>query len=234
MTVPKGAEVLLETRLPYLDARQRRDVLRTTAFPAGNPVPDGPEQWGRLNLFAAADGYGAFDAEVRVEQVAARGGFHTNDSWRNDIGGAGGLVKAGSGTLTLTGANTYRGGTRLEAGMLVAAGPCALGTGDVELTGGVLRVSDRGLRVGGYRQSGGTLSLSPGPMLVVNGIARLETGSTLEIHLDASRHAREIHVLSARRLYGRFAAIKVDLPGFRVVPRYTPNSLSLRILREFS
>ena len=31
MTVPEGAEVLLETRLPYLSAAQRREVLRTTA-----------------------------------------------------------------------------------------------------------------------------------------------------------------------------------------------------------
>ena len=64
MTVPKGAEVLLETRLPYLDAAQRREVLRTTALPAGYVLLDGFEQWGRLNLFAAADGYGAFDSDV--------------------------------------------------------------------------------------------------------------------------------------------------------------------------
>ncbi len=236
MQVPKGAEVLLETRLPYLSASQRREVLRTTAFPAGNPLLDGPELWGRLNLFAAADGYGAFDADVRVDLDAARGGFHANDSWRNDIGGAGGLVKTGSGMLTLTGANSYRGRTRVEAGMLLAAGPCALGTGDVELAGGVLRVSDRGLRVGGYRQFGGTLSVRSGfsPSLAVSGVVTLEAGSVLEVHLEPGCSATEIPVVSARRLRGRFAATKVDRPGFRVVPRYTPTGLSLRILREFS
>ncbi|GAB4001079.1 hypothetical protein GCM10029992_35350 [Glycomyces albus] len=46
MAVPKGAEALLETRLPYLDAGQRREVLRTTALPSGYPILDGPEQWG--------------------------------------------------------------------------------------------------------------------------------------------------------------------------------------------
>jgi autotransporter-associated beta strand protein len=234
MTVPKGAEVLLETRLPYLTAAQRREVLRTTAFPAGNPLFDGPEQWGRLNLFAAADGYGAFDADVRVELDAARGGFHANDSWRNDIGGDGGLVKAGSGTLALHGDNGYRGGTRVTAGTLDAASPCALGTGPVEVTGGVLRVS--GVRVGGYRQAGGTLSVRPGagPALAVSGTVALDPGSTLEIRLDDPCPGREIPVLSARRVQGRFAAVKVDRPGFRVVPRYTPTGLSLRILREFS
>ncbi|MFD8500092.1 phosphatase PAP2 family protein [Amycolatopsis sp. NPDC059657] len=233
MTVPKGAEVLLETRLPYLDAGQRREVLRTTAFPAGNPLLDGPEQWGRLNLFAAADGYGAFDTGVRVEMDAARGGFHANDSWRNEIRGGGRLVKAGSGTLTLTGVNGYRGGTRVEGGVLVAAAPSALGSGAVELAGGVLRVS--GLCAGDYRQTGGTLSVVPvaGPALKVDGVATLGRGAVLEIHLDASFAAREIPVLSAWWLRGRFAEIKIGRPGFRAVPRYTLTGVSLRILREF-
>ncbi len=236
MRVPKGAEVLLETRLPYLEAAQRREVLRTTAFPAGHALLDGPELWGRLNLFAAADGYSAFESGVRVTMDAARGGFCANDSWRNDIRGDGGLVKAGTGTLALTGANSYRGGTRLEAGTLVAAAPCALGTGDVVVAGGVLQLPGHGLRVGGYRQAGGTLSVRPAPVpsLAVSGTATIESGSTLEIHWDGSCPAREIAVLSARRLKGRFAAIKVDRPGFRVIPRYTPNGLSLRIQREFS
>lgn len=46
LTVPKGAEALLETRLPYLDAAQRREVLRTTALPSGYVLLDGFEQWG--------------------------------------------------------------------------------------------------------------------------------------------------------------------------------------------
>ncbi len=232
MRVPKGAEVLLETRLPYLDAAQRREVLRTTAFPAGNPLLDGPELWGRLNLFAAADGFGAFDTGVRVVMDATRGGFSAADSWRNDIGGDGGLVKAGTGTLTLTGANSYRGGTRVEAGTLVAAAPDALGCGDVALAGGELRVS--GLRVTGYHQTGGTLSVAAGSPLLVRGEATIERGSVLEVRVPGSGPAHEVEVLCARRLRGRFAAIQVDRPGHRVVPRYTPTGLSVRIQREFS
>ncbi|WP_181809431.1 phosphatase PAP2 family protein, partial [Streptomyces shenzhenensis] len=95
LTVPKGAEVLLETRQPYLTADQRREVLRTTGLPSGYVLLDGPEQWGRLNLFAAADGYGAFDADVTVTLDAAAGGFAAADSWRNDIDGHGGLTKQG-------------------------------------------------------------------------------------------------------------------------------------------
>lgn len=69
---PKGAEVLLETRLPYLTADQRRAVLVTTALPSGYPLLDDPEGWGRLNLFAAADGYGAFAEHVTVAMDAAK------------------------------------------------------------------------------------------------------------------------------------------------------------------
>ena len=51
MVVPKGAEVLLQTRLPYLNATQRREVLYTTGIPSGYPMTDDTEGWGRLNLF---------------------------------------------------------------------------------------------------------------------------------------------------------------------------------------
>ena len=38
MVVPKGAEVLLETRQPYLTDEQRRAVLATTGISSGYPV----------------------------------------------------------------------------------------------------------------------------------------------------------------------------------------------------
>jgi autotransporter-associated beta strand protein len=133
MTVPEGAEVLLETRQPYLSAGQRREVLRTTALPSGYPLLDGGELWGRLNLFAAADGYGAFDADVTVLMDATAGGFNAADAWRNDISGPGALVKQGSGTLTLSGSNSFRGGTVITGGTLVAASPSALGHGPVQV-----------------------------------------------------------------------------------------------------
>jgi autotransporter-associated beta strand protein len=231
MTVPKGAEALLETRLPYLDAAQRREVLRTTAFPAGNPLMDGPEQWGRLNLFAAADGYGAFDADVRVTMDAGQGGFCANDSWRNDISGGGGLAKAGGGTLTLTGANCYHGGTRVEAGTLVAASPSALGTGAVDVLGGALRL-DRGLCGASYRQAGGQLVLRIGDALSCGSIVL--TGGVLEILVDSSPPRGPVQVLMAGRLHGRFATVTVNRPGLRAVPTYCPTGMSVRIVRENS
>ena len=43
----------------------------------------------------------------------------------NDAGGGGGLVKAGAGTVTLTGANTYNGATAVGAGTLLVNGSAA-------------------------------------------------------------------------------------------------------------
>jgi autotransporter-associated beta strand protein len=239
MIVPKGAEVLLETRLPYLDGQQRREVLRTTALPSGYVLPDGPEQWGRLNLFAAADGFGAFDRDVQVDMNADSGGFHAADTWRNDIDGAGGLIKLGTGSLTLAGANRYRGGTCLQDGTLAAGSPDAFGSGDVQVRGGTLRLDPvaGGVHLrGAYTQPAGVLALTlrndSKPALTVGRSATLGRDSVLEIHLAANRAPVVGHPLPVIRscgLRGRFGAITVNVEGYRAVPIYTATGLSVRL-----
>jgi YVTN family beta-propeller protein/autotransporter-associated beta strand protein len=56
------------------------------------------------------------------------------------IVGSGALIKDGPGTLVLTGANNYRGGTEIRGGTLVVKDNHALGSGPVQLHGGNLRV----------------------------------------------------------------------------------------------
>ncbi|GHE06115.1 phosphatase PAP2 family protein [Streptomyces alanosinicus] len=237
--VPKGAEVLLETRLPYLTGEQRREVLRTTALPSGYVLLDGFEQWGRLNLFAAADGYGAFDCDVDVALDAAAGGFSAADAWRNDIDGRGGLTKRGTGSLTLTGRNRYTGGTVLAQGTLVAGGENALGQGDVRVTDGTLEVSGS-LRVRGvYTQDAGTLGLTlragrKAP-LTVKHRAVLGSSAVLSLRLDGERPPAEgtvLPVVDVPRLRGRFTRIEVNSDRLRAVPVYTAEGLSVRLVER--
>ncbi|CAM3381354.1 S-layer-like y domain-containing protein [Saccharibacillus brassicae] len=199
MVVPKNAEVLLETRLPYLSGPQIREVLATTGLPSGYPLLDDPEGWGRLNLFEAANGYGAFKGAVTVNMDASLGGFHAEDLWRNDISGAGSLIKRGSGKLSLSGANTYSGGTQIEGGTVEALSASAFGTGSVVNNGGTVTENVYGggtvtanvyggsgkLTIGGnFSQSAnGTLELNvtaPGDTLAVKG--SVQAGGTLRVN----------------------------------------------------
>ncbi|ECU6773735.1 AIDA autotransporter-like protein ShdA, partial [Salmonella enterica subsp. enterica serovar Derby] len=57
--------------------------------------------------------------------------LNTGGTFDNAISGSGQVVKSGDDTLTLSGSNTYTGGTIISGGTLVASNVEALGTGDV-------------------------------------------------------------------------------------------------------
>ncbi|EDR2983228.1 hypothetical protein PV15_004847, partial [Salmonella enterica subsp. enterica serovar Java] len=57
--------------------------------------------------------------------------LNTGGDFINNIGGTGRVEKSGDETLTLSGANSYTGGTLISGGTLVANDVNALGTGDV-------------------------------------------------------------------------------------------------------
>ncbi|WP_374403056.1 phosphatase PAP2 family protein [Niveibacterium sp.] len=234
--VPKGAELLLETRQPYLSAAQRRVVLKTTAIASGYPVLDDAEGWGRLNLFAAADGYGAFNGDVIVTMDAAQGGFSAADSWKNDIGGAGLLTKKGSGVLTLTGANTWTGGSLVAEGVLAGASTTAFGKGDVYVSGGTARIAAPATLVvaGRYTQAaGGNLELALGNgsrgRLAVGGTLTLVGGGLHVTLADGYKPAvgDTLNLITAGSVSGKFATVSVD--GYKVTPIYTSNAIQLRI-----
>ncbi|GAA5166927.1 acid phosphatase [Viridibacterium curvum] len=234
-TVPKGAEILLETRLPYLTAAQRRVVLKTTEIDSGYPLANDEEGWGRLDLFSAADGYGAFNGDVAVTMDASLGGFHARDSWKNDIAGAGKLSKLGSGMLRLAGSNSYSGGTLIVEGTLAADSVSALGKGDVFMKGGKFECAAPGaLLIGGaYTQTAGILDLvlsdAAKGVLKVSGTATLGGGS-LQVRFAGytPKLGDTLNVITAGKLAGSFSSVSVS--GFsKITTTYTATGVQIRL-----
>lgn len=238
VVVPKGAEVLLETRLPYLDSTQRRWVLATTGLASGYPVLDDPEGWGRLNLFAAASGYGAFVNNVTVTMDSKKGGFHAMDSWKNNISGIGKLTKKGTGTLKLEGNNTYSGGTQIEQGTLEGDSKTAFGTASVSNNGGTLRENVAGqLIIGGnYKQSAkGILELN---IASKNDLLKIKKTATLsgKLRLNFTNKyvpANGETIMTFDKRSGAFSSVEtVGLPSkYKVKVIYKSNSIQLKVTK---
>ncbi|WP_138106828.1 autotransporter-associated beta strand repeat-containing protein [Candidatus Rhabdochlamydia sp. T3358] len=88
------------------------------------------------NLTGVAGGFVTLGAKGLITGTAS------NDTYAGVIQGTGSLTKQGSGIFTLTGANTYSGGTTINAGTLALSGAGALNsTGDVAINAGTFDIS---------------------------------------------------------------------------------------------
>ncbi|EAW1944872.1 autotransporter outer membrane beta-barrel domain-containing protein [Salmonella enterica subsp. enterica] len=130
----------------------------------------------------------------------------TGGDFANNIGGTGSVVKSGDETLTLSGANSYTGGTTISGGTLVANNVEALGTGDVtnnatlELnTGGdftnaisgsgqVVKSGDKTLTLSGANSYSGATTISGGTLIAthVNALGTGAIDNRASLLLDAS------------------------------------------------
>lgn len=234
--VPKGAEALLKTRQPYLSDEQRREVLYTTSIDSGYPILDESNGWGRLDLVTAADGYGALLDNVTVNMDASKGRFNAQDWWRNDISGIGMLTKQGTGTLTLTGNNSYTGGTLVQAGTLEAASKAAFGTGDLYLENGTIVVNTTGaLNLNrNFTIDNGTLN-----MVMDSDSSQINVGKMLYIDggnlkLDFSNYkingSKDITLITAKGIKGKFASVTAD--GYDVSVTYKGDSIVAHVVAK--
>ncbi|EIE0305798.1 autotransporter-associated beta strand repeat-containing protein, partial [Salmonella enterica] len=130
--------------------------------------------------------------------------LNTGGDFDNNIGGTGSVVKSGDKTLTLSGANSYTGGTTISGGTLVATNVEALGSGDVtdnavlELnTGGtfdnvisgsgqVVKSGDEMLTLSGANSYTGGTTISGGTLVATNvealGSGDVTDNATLELN----------------------------------------------------
>jgi autotransporter-associated beta strand protein len=190
--VPTDAHVLIATRFPYLNEAQLNDILASTELGAGGAL-DNNSGWARLNLYAAAGGYGDFASDVTVTMNKASGGLNAFDVWSNAISslsGPYGLTLDGSGTLVLAGDNTYAGDTIVKGeATLAITGSVA---GDVSVLKGAT-----------FAGNGG-----------VGGALDLYSGATYQVAIG-SNGANAIHVGGAATVAG--AAVDLASVGFNPV-----------------
>ncbi len=122
-----------------------------------------------------------------------------NITFNTGLGGAGGIAKAGSGTMTLNVANTFAGNATVSAGALrvnnngafgTTAGSSTVSAGRIELANGVtvsgetLTIAgDGGNNVGGLQSMAGGTAVWNGPVFPTGVNTRLgaQTNGTLEI-----------------------------------------------------
>jgi hypothetical protein len=93
----------------------------------------------------------------------------------------GSLTKIGSGTLSLTNANTFTGGTLINAGRLIAAHDGALGTGNVSLAASSVTLTLQNGATNNYISNSATLSIVSGATVNLNftGAADVVSGLVL-------------------------------------------------------
>jgi len=91
-----------------------------------------------------------------------------------DNGGAGGriaIVKTGAGALTLSGSNSYGGGTTVSGGLLQVGNANALGTGALTVNGGTLDLAGNSVSVGTLSGASGGISNLAGGMSTLTTVA---------------------------------------------------------------
>jgi len=140
------------------NARKVEKGWNVTPPPAPPPVPANAADQQAYYASAAVNDYTEYSVGTARELA------------RNARVYEGSLAKFGAGALTLSGNNSFSGGTDLFGGTLVAASAHALGTGDVDVFGGTLAT-----------RSASTVS--------IGGDLKLGSGSILDLGLGPGGHA---------------------------------------------
>lgn len=215
-----GAAAVVWSAFPYLNNDQVRQLLLGGAKDLGAPGVDPVFGWGLLDVTKAAMGPSNF-AWGDFSVV-----FSGNSVWRNEIVGSGGLVKGGSGILTLAEAGRFTGDTRVDAGGLdvrkglrgnlaVADGATVWASGafggNVANSGRFLvGASNPATIAGNFQQaSSGNLGVWLGSPLLVSGSASLAgTMSILGVKTGYTTSAKETLLSANGGVSGTFSSLK--------------------------
>ncbi len=213
-----GAAAVVWAAFPYFNNDLVRQTILGAARDLGEPGVDAVFGWGLLDVSKAANGPSNFAwGDVSVS-------FTGTSTWRNAIVGAGGLSKAGSGTLILTEASSYTGDTRVQAGGLYlkggnAASDLYVSNGATVWSGGAskavynhgayLATASGNASAASFTQyADGNLGVWLGNPFTVNGTATLAGQlSVLGVKSGYTTTAKET-LLTAQAVSGTFASLK--------------------------
>ncbi|QIK81821.1 S8 family serine peptidase [Lysobacter sp. HDW10] len=239
-----GAAAVVWSAFPYFNNDLVRQTLLGTAKDLGAPGVDPVFGYGLLDVGKAIKGPGQFNwGNVTVAPS-------NNSVWRNTITGTGGLIKNGAGTLTLTEAQGYTGGTTVNAGALdvrkglnskltIASGGLVYAAG--RFNGGVDNAgkffSDQNAVVtvaGNYTQSAsGNLGVWVGNTVSVTGSANINGQlSILGQKSGYTSKSRETVLNTLGGLTGTFATVKTASNVFLdATMSYDANNAYLNVTR---
>ncbi|QIL20855.1 autotransporter serine protease [Thermomonas sp. HDW16] len=238
-----GAAAAVWSMFPYFNNDLVRQTILGAAKDVGAPGVDQVFGWGVLDVGKAVNGPANFAwGDVSVS-------FTGNSTWRNPIIGSGGLIKAGSGILTLTEAASFTGATRVDAGGLdirkglasnlsIASGATVWASGafggNVTNSGAFFNgAGTPAVIAGNFTQlSTGNLGVWLGSSLKVTGTATLAGQvSILGVKSGYTTAAKET-LLNAGAISGTFSSLKAAPNVFLdATLGYDPNNVFLNINR---
>jgi len=219
-----GAAALVWQAFPYFSNDLVRQTLLGTATDLGVPGVDATFGYGLLNVGRAINGPGRFDWGETAADVTG-----TSRPWSNDIAGSGGLRKRGTGTLALTGNNTYTGRTAVEQGILevqraMPGGANVLANGRLRLRAG-LQGNPVAANVGSLDNAGTIEFLggdtSQGATYTMSSF-RNNTGGAMELQIGAHLSVSGAATLGGElRLTGRAPNYVIATPSINTPTRET-------------
>lgn len=212
-----GAGGLVKEGAADLTLAGSNGYLGGTALNAGRLIIGSDTALG-TGVLVAADGTAlvAGVAATLGNAVVLNGGFTVNAEnslvLGGIIGGTGGLVKTGTADLTLSGANTYAGGTALDAGRLVLGSATALGTGTLTTAGGTTLATNTALAIGNAVFLNGELTVGGSQDLTLAGDVSgtgglLKTGTAQLVLAGSNSYAGATHVVGGTLLLGDATAM---------------------------
>jgi autotransporter-associated beta strand protein len=180
-----------------------RASLSNVSF-AGNAIAGGPGSNAAGDIFVQAGGALTIAGSGTIGATAAGAGISIPDSGAANfaptgaetvsavISGAGGLILNGSDTLVLSAANTYSGGTTIDAGTLELAAGGSAGPGAITFSGSPATLRLDAAVSGAARFGDSLLNLAAGDMIDLRGLgfatgaAAVVSGNTLTVTSGAN------------------------------------------------